>query len=653
VVIIEYKDIKMRFSILLVALVAFCLQLTNAQLLQLDSTELTVQVIAENLDTPWEILWGPDDMIWMTERKGLVSRIDPETGNKEVLLDIIEIVDEGLENGLLGMALHPNFEHPDSQFVYLVYTIFTQSRTERLVRYTFDSDTLIDELILLDGIDAALNHTGSRLQILPDRTILMSTGDAGSSGVSQDTLALAGKILRINLDGSVPEDNPIPDSHVWSIGHRNPQGLVRAPNGIIYSSEHGPSNDDEINIIEKDRNYGWPDVMGFCDLSAEQTFCTAYNVAEPIAAWTPTLAVCGLDYYDHDAIPEWKNTLLLTTLKARRVVALKLSQDGRSVLQEEEFFHQWWGRLRDICISPDGRVFIAVSNADGRGTIQPGDDRIVEILSLNVIEYCNNEQFATICPGETYNFYGLEISQPGTYVDTIPGGSECDTIITLQLVIAEGYNIEDEIEICDGDSAMVNGKYLSKEGVYVDTLLTIYGCDSIVSTWISYFDSGSIGLEDSVMMALDDTVTLTANEGFISYKWNDNTPSQDNTITIIASELGIGTHFYTIEVEHAEGCIFADTVSIIITPVVGIEKYAGLEFSVYPNPVTGDELNIDYTITSEAVLIIYNQVGMEVSRKILSPMNKSAIVSLPELSGLYYLRINSSEGTGYMKVIKQ
>ena len=617
------------------------------------TTEIDTNTIATDLDTPWEILWGPDDMIWMTERKGLVSRIDPESGNKEVLLDIIEIVDEGLENGLLGMALHPNFEHPDSQFVYLVYTYFTQSRTERLVRYTFNSDTLIDELILLDGIHAALYHTGSRLLILPDRTILISTGDAGSSSLSQDTSKFGGKILRINLDGSVPDDNPIAGNYLWSLGHRNPQGLVLAANGILYSSEHGPANDDEVNIIEKYRNYGWPDVQGFCDLTSEQTYCTANNIKEPIYAWTPTLAVCGIDYYDHDAIPEWKNSLLVTTLKARRVVALKLSQDGRSVLQEEAFFHQWWGRLRDICISPDGRVFIAVSNADGRGTIQPGDDRIVEIVARNVKEYCNSEQFATICPGETYNFYGLEINLPGTYIDTIPGGSGCDTIIPLRLDVAEEFNNEDEIEICEGDSALVNGNYLSEAGVYVDSLLTIYGCDSIVSTLIIYFDAESIGVEDSVMMALNDTVTLTANEGFISYKWNDDLPSQNNTITIIASELGEGTYFYTIEVEHADGCILADTVKIIITPVVGVNKYSGLEFSVYPNPVTADELNVDYTITSEAVLIIYNQVGMEVSRKILSPMNSNTRVSLPERGGLYYLVINNSEGTGYIKVLKQ
>ena len=619
------------------------------------TTEIDTNTIATDLDTPWEILWGPDDMIWITEREGRVSRIDPETGNKDVLLEITDIVDEGSENGMLGMVLHPNFMHPDSQFVYLVYTYYVTSSVERLVRYTFDSDTLKDEYILLDGIPAGYYHIGSRVIILPDRTILMSTGDVGSASYALDTNRLHGKFLRINLDGSVPDDNPIPGSYVWSLGHRNPQGLVRAPSGIIYSSEHGPADNDEVNIIVKEGNYGWPEVHGFCDLPEEQAYCTANNAVEPIAAWTPTLAVCGIDFYDHSAIPEWQNSILLATLKEDDLRVLKLNASGDSIISEDIYFNNYFGRLRDVCVSPDGKIYLATSNQDGRAnspfpTAQ--DDRIIEIVSLNVSEYCNSERFATICPGETYNFYGLEISLPGTYIDTIPGGSECDTIISLRLDVADEYNNEDEIGICEGDSIMVNGKYLSKEGVYVDTLFSMYGCDSIISTQIIHFDSGSIGVEDSVMMDLDDTVTLTANEGFISYKWNDDPPSQNNTITIIASELGEGTYFYTIEVEHADGCILADTVKIIITPVVGVEKYSGLEFSVYPNPVTADEFNVDYTITSEAVLIIYNQVGIEVSRKILSPMNSHTRVTLPAISGLYHLKINSSEGTGYIKVLK-
>ncbi len=387
-VIIEFKDIRMRFSILLLTLVACCLQLTNAQLLKLDSTELTVQVITENLDTPWEILWGPDDNIWMTERKGLVSRVDPVSGNVKILLDIIDVVDEGSENGLLGMVLHPNFMHPDSQFVYLVYTYYGNAPTERLVRYTYETDTLVDEMVLLDNIPGGYYHIGSRVIILPDRTILMSTGDVGSASYALDTAKFHGKFLRINLDGSVPGDNPIPGSYVWSLGHRNPQGLVQAPNGIIYSSEHGPSNDDEINIIKELGNYGWPEVHGFCDLPAEQAYCADNNAIEPLIAWTPTIATCGLDYYGHDAIPEWKNSLLLASLKADDLRVLELNQTGDSITLEEIFFDNEYGRLRDVCVSPDGDIYFATSNQDGRGNngFPLGtDDRIIKV---------SNEQYS-------------------------------------------------------------------------------------------------------------------------------------------------------------------------------------------------------------------------------------------------------------------
>ncbi len=372
----------MRFSVFLIALFASGLQTSNAQVLELDSTTLNVTVVAENLDTPWEILWGPDDHIWVTERKGVVSRVDTASGEVSVLLDISDIVDEGSENGMLGMVLHPNFLHPDSQFVYIVYTYFGNAPTERLVRYTYDNDTLVNETVLLDHIPSGYYHIGSRLIFLPDRTILMSTGDVGSASYALDTNRLHGKMLRLNIDGSVPDDNPIPGSHVWSLGHRNPQGLVLAPNGIIYSSEHGPSNDDEINIISELGNYGWPEVHGFCDLPEEQTYCATNNALEPLIAWTPTVATCGLDYYGHDAIPEWKNSLLLATLKQDDLRVLKLNEAGDSIVSEGIFLNNDYGRLRDVCVTPNGEIFLATSNRDGRannGFPVETDDRIIMV----------------------------------------------------------------------------------------------------------------------------------------------------------------------------------------------------------------------------------------------------------------------------------
>ncbi|MGZ8517001.1 MAG: PQQ-dependent sugar dehydrogenase, partial [Chitinophagaceae bacterium] len=167
-----------------------------------------------------------------------------------------------------------------------------------------------------------------------------------------------------------PADNPVAGNPYWSLGHRNPQGLVFA-NNKLYSSEHGPSNDDEINIIEKGRHYGWLNVQGFCNEPAEQSYCVANNIMEPIKAWTPTIATCGLDYYTSDLIPQWKNSLLMATLKNTRLYQMKLDDTFSSITATNEYFNGKYGRMRDLCISPGGNVYICTSNG--------GNDKIIEI----------------------------------------------------------------------------------------------------------------------------------------------------------------------------------------------------------------------------------------------------------------------------------
>ena len=563
------------------------------------TTEVDTNSIVTNLDTPWEIQWGPDDHIWFTERYGRISRVHPETGEQTELITINEVHEES-ESGLMGMVLHPDFvNHP---YMYVVYTYLeSMSIKERLVRYTYANGTLGSPYVLIEGITGSSRHDGSRLVIDKDLKIYMTTGDATNQNLPQDLNSLNGKVLRLNLDGSVPDDNPISGSYVWSWGHRNAQGLVISPAGIMYSSEHGPSSDDEMNIIEKGRNYGWPTVRGFCNTGTENEFCADSNVFEPIAAWTPTLAVAGADFYHLGGIPEWQNALLVTSLKASQLTVLKLSQDGRTVVQEESFFTDWFGRLRDVCISPDGRVFLAVSNRDGRGTIRAGDDRIVEIAALNSDMFCYGERDVFICQGEAYDFNGVEISQPGTYVDTIAQGGPCDSIISLHLYI---HNPED------------------------------------------------IGLEDTVTMALTETLTLTANEGFVSYTWNDGAPSQDNSVTVVASELGEGIHDYIIEVETVHGCIQSDTIKLIVSSSTGVRESEERKFSVYPNPFGAEGLHIDYAISEEAVLTIYDQVGREVSRIVLYPTETHTRIFLPGEAGLYNLVIVNNGGTSYLKVVK-
>jgi glucose/arabinose dehydrogenase len=148
---------------------------------------------------------------------------------------------------------------------------------------------------------------------------------------------------------------------MWTFGHRNPQGLVFVKESL-FSSEHGPNMDDEINLIQKNRNFGWPAVNGFCNESGEQSFCTANNVAVPLKSWTPTLAVSGIDFYNNDAIPQWKNSLIMATLKDQTLYQLKLNSGTDKIEETKEIFRGNYGRLRDVCVAPDGRVFVATSN---------------------------------------------------------------------------------------------------------------------------------------------------------------------------------------------------------------------------------------------------------------------------------------------------
>ncbi|MFC7666920.1 PQQ-dependent sugar dehydrogenase [Hymenobacter humi] len=346
-----------------------CAQAPALTTFTVGQTTVTTSALSTGLDHVWELVWGPDNFLWMTERSGRISRVNPASGQVLPLLTLPDVTPTG-ESGLLGMALHPDFA--TSPYVYVVYN-YTEAGAlkEKLVRLTYSAsaNTLTAPLVLLGNIAATTTHSGSRLLILPDRTLLMTTGDAQLQPEAQNRASLNGKILRMNLDGTVPVDNPTPGSLVFTLGHRNPQGLVRLPDGRLYSSEHGPSNDDEINRIEANRNYGWPTVEGLCNLPSETAFCTANNVREPLTTWTPTIAPAGLTYYDHPAIPGWRGNLLLATLKNTQLIQLALSPAGDAITARTEFLTGDFGRLRAICVSPEGKVYLGTSNG--------GTDRII------------------------------------------------------------------------------------------------------------------------------------------------------------------------------------------------------------------------------------------------------------------------------------
>ena len=402
----------MKITITFIGLI-FLIQSTIFAQIFIGETEVDTTTIITGLDIPWEIQWGPDNYIWTTERFGRVSRIHPETGEQDVILDISNAVYQSGESGLLGMVLHPDFENNPN--VFMAYTYRPDGQIlEKIVRYTYEDGQLKNEFILLDNIQGNTTHDGCRMIILPDNTLLFSTGDAQNQPAAQDIESLNGKFLRLNLDGSIPDDNPFAGNPVYSFGHRNAQGLFLASNGIIYSSEHGPSTDDEFNIVEPGRNYGWPNVHGFCDQPSEQTFCEENDVFEPLAAWTPTVATSDIVYYDHPAIPDWQGHILMTTLKNKRLYDLELDESGTSVVNEEQYFNNWWGRLRDILIGSDGEIYLATSGSDWSNT-EPFTHGIIKIwnpeyVSINERNAIHNKPFS-IFPNPAKDNLQVSVSQ--------------------------------------------------------------------------------------------------------------------------------------------------------------------------------------------------------------------------------------------------
>ena len=352
-------------------------------LVKLDSTYVGTSTVISGLDVPWELIWGPDNWIWFTEQGGTVSKVNPATGERKVLLRIPAVYRKR-SMGLLGMALHPDFKK--SPHVYLDYTYLKEDKVlSKLVRYTYAADSLINPIILLNDIPGANGHNGARILISPDKKIMLTTGDATNGKNSQNTNSRNGKVLRLNLDGSIPKDNPLPGNPVWSWGHRNQQGLVYTANGILFSSEHGDASDDEVNIIRKGANFGWPNVQGFCDSPEEKNFCAHTLVTEPLKAWTPTIAPAGIEYYNAPAIPEWQNAIILTTLKENDLRVLRLNPDGNAVVSEKIYFKKAFGRLRDVCVAPNGDIYVATSNRDwnpAEGFPLPQDDRIIRIFRV-------------------------------------------------------------------------------------------------------------------------------------------------------------------------------------------------------------------------------------------------------------------------------
>ena len=335
-----------------------------------------VEVVAENLSVPWSIDWTPDGMILFTERNGNLRIIQDGELLREPLLSLGV---GGVEGGMLGIAVDPVYS--ENHFIYLY---FTQneflSTSNNLVRYQLSDGVLIENKVLIEGIPGGPFHDGGRIQFGPDGKLYVTTGEAGNPSLSQDLNSLGGKILRINSDGTIPDDNPWEFSPIYSIGHRNPQGVDWDDAGNLIATEHGPSGlrgvgHDEINLIVPGANYGWPDIIGDEEMNGMQN--PLFHTGDD--TWAPS----GSEFYDGYKIPHWTGKYFVATLRGNHLHMIEFDSERTSVISHEKLFQGEFGRIRDVQTGPDGFLYILTSNQDGRGSPKTNDDKILRIVPID------------------------------------------------------------------------------------------------------------------------------------------------------------------------------------------------------------------------------------------------------------------------------
>ena len=343
-------------------------------------TSFKVETVVENLQVPWSIVWAPDGRMIFTERPGRVRAYENGRLRAEPLFVVPDVEPKG-ESGLMSIVLHPQFA--SNHLLYLSYAYNANGQQVRVVRYRETPSGFTERKVIVESIPAAQFHAGCRLRFGPDGKLYITTGDATERELAQQLGSLAGKTLRLNDDGAVPNDNPFvgqPNSRpeIWTYGNRNGQGIDFQPGtNLLWETEHGPSGfdgpggGDEVNILERGKNYGWPVI---------HHRATHEGMESPVLEYTPACAPASGMFYRGSQFPQFKNNFFFGCLVGTRIIRVVLN--GRQVVSQENLLEKKYGRIRDIAEGPDGFIYFSTSNRDGRGSPANDDDRILRLVPV-------------------------------------------------------------------------------------------------------------------------------------------------------------------------------------------------------------------------------------------------------------------------------
>ena len=344
-----------------------------------DKMKFRVETVASGLEVPWGFAFLPNKDLLFTERPGRVRLIENGKLKADAIYSVPDVEPSG-ESGLMDISVHPEFA--SNGFVYLAYAYNSDGKRVKVVRYKYTGGKFIEPKTIVENIPGAPNHAGTRARFGPDGNLYVTTGDSTDWNLAQKTDSLAGKTLRLNDDGTIPKDNPFVGQpayrpEIWTIGHRNAQGLAWQPGtGLMFQTEHGPSGfegkgggADEVNIVERGKNYGWPTIYGRT---------TAPGMEAPLLEYSPACAPASGAFYNGDKLPGFKGNFFLGCLRGAKIIRVVL--DGRKVVSQENLLEGNLGRIREIAEGPDGFIYFSTSNRDGRGSAAADDDRIMRLV---------------------------------------------------------------------------------------------------------------------------------------------------------------------------------------------------------------------------------------------------------------------------------